>query len=117
MTEDGMCKSCKNEYKIKNIESRYHATYECRMVKYIYNQILAEFELENDNIPLYAGSGVLITVLDSTPGSQQMSELINVIWSMAMNCILTARNAKLTPGADIIINYIKTSLIHVVPTV
>ena len=33
---------------------------------------------------------------------------------MALNCILTARNAKLTPRADIIINYIKTSLIHVV---
>ena len=59
-----------------------------------------EFERKNENIPLV----VLSTV--------QMSELINVIWSMALNCILTARNAKLTPRADIIINYIKTSIIH-----
>ena len=54
MTEDGMCKSCKKEYKIKNSESLYHANFECRTVEYIYNQILAVLKLENDNLPLNA---------------------------------------------------------------
>ena len=61
MKEDGMCK-------IKYIEYLCHATYECRTVEYIYNQLLAEFELENNNLPLNAGSVVLSTVLDSTLG-------------------------------------------------
>ena len=52
--------------------------------------------------------------LKGTQGSRQLSELVNVIWSMALNGILSARNEKLTPRADIIINYIKTALIHVV---
>ena len=83
-------------------------------MEYIYNQILTEFELDNDNLPLNAGSVVLSTVLDSTQGSRQLSKLVNVILSMGLNGILTASNAKLTPRADILINYIKTALIHVV---
>ena len=42
----GCVKAVKKEYKIKKIESLYHATYECRTIEHIYNQILAEFELE-----------------------------------------------------------------------
>ena len=62
--EDGMCRSCKKENKIKHIESLHHATYECRTVEYIYSQILAEFELETENPPLNAGSVVLNSHLE-----------------------------------------------------
>ena len=45
-----MCRNCKTEHKVKLIESFHHATYECRIVKYIYRKILAEFELEAENL-------------------------------------------------------------------
>ena len=72
MTEDGMCISYKKENKIKNIESLYHATFECSSVEYIYNQIMTEFKIENKNLPLNAVSVVLSTVLNSTQGSMQL---------------------------------------------
>ena len=98
----------KKENKLKVIESLLHATYECSSVEYIYRQILSEFALDAENLALNSGSVVLSTVLDSTQGSRQnLSELINLVWSMALNDILSARNAKLTLRADIIINYIK----------
>ena len=57
---------------------------------------------------------VLSTVLDSTKGERQnLSELINLVWSMALDGILSARNSKLTPRADIIINNIKSTLLSV----
>ena len=110
-----MCRSCKKENKLKIIESLLHATYECSSVEYIYRQILSEFALEAENLPLNSGSVVLSTVLDSTQGSRlDLSELINLVWSMALDGILSARNAKLTPRADIIITNIKNSLLNVV---
>ena len=58
---------------------------------------------------------MLSTVLDSTQGTRlDLSELINLVCSMALDGILSARNAKLTPRADIIITNIKNSLLSVV---
>ena len=83
MVEDGMCRSCKKENKLKVIESLLHATYECNSVEYIYRQILSEFALDVENLPLNSGSVVLSTVLDSTQGSRlDQSELMNLMWSM-----------------------------------
>ena len=58
---------------------------------------------------------MLSTVLDSTKGERlNLSELVNLVWSMALDGVLSARNAKLTPRADIIITNIKSSLLSVV---
>ena len=115
IVEDGICRSCKKENKKSVPESLLHATYECSTVEYIYRQILYEFELQSENLPLNSGSVVLSTVLDSTKGARlNLSELINLVWSMALDGVLSARNAKLTPRADIIITNIKHSLLSVV---
>ena len=103
-----MCRSCKKENKQKIIESLQHATYECSSVEYIYRQILSEFALDAENLPLNSRSVVLSTVIDSTQGSRlDLSEAMNLVWSMALDGILYARNAKLTPRVDIIITNIK----------
>ena len=58
---------------------------------------------------------MLATVLcPNTPGNRNLSDLINLIWSIATNEILIANKANKTPRADIIISTIKGVLKHIV---
>ena len=116
ITDEDWCKTCWRENNGQKVKEKIlHATYSCPSVIHVRQEILREFSLIDPNNPINSGSVVLATVLyPNTLGNRNLSDLINLIWSIATSEILIANKANRIPRADIIISTIKGVLKHIV---
>ena len=113
ITDDSWCSTCIRESQTEVVERVLHASYECPSVMRVRLQLLHELDLPDPDIPTNPGSVVLATVMPDTKVTKQLSELINLVWAIALKCILKARNVHKTPRADTVISDVKTTLLHI----
>ena len=107
--DEGHCVNCYvEEYGQEIDEYLRHAVYLCPTIIYIRRQILHEFELELENIPLNIGCVILGTNMIGE--NRTLNIIVNTIWSLALSMILEQNQLKKVPRADIIIGQIKDAL-------